>query len=112
MTGFIAVYEDGSRIKEINDFFDHSIHRNRATNWHLIDQSKIIQLELWWRGYKKVQINKPNNHASWIFHHTGSTSIGKPAELLSRSVGFIDTNNITHSWTVEEKTGRITRSHS
>lgn len=109
-TGFAAYFIDTPEpIFERNDYFDEKLGRRVATNWHTVDQSRLIQLEIWWRGKRKDVIFKGKNREiqEWIFYHTGHAHLGGETSTMSRTIGFKKPDGI-YLCTVDEKTGIVT----
>jgi hypothetical protein len=88
-TGFIAYYPDGDPVREMTDFFDPSLGKICATNWHYVDQDKLCKLEAWWQGKLKITLSKDQGIKSWIFNHSGSIdSASNTTKIISRRYGY------------------------
>ena len=107
-TGFIAYYPDGDPVREMTDFFDPSLDKICATNWHHVDQDKLCKLEAWWQGKLKLTLSKDHQDIkSWIFNHSGSIdSASNTTKIISRRYGY---RNIIQIFEVEinEETGKV-----
>jgi len=117
-TGFVIIYDDGSKIYEKENYFSKKLNKKCATNWAEIDKSKISSLELHWKGACKALINKiPTNDPvkkleakDWFFSHRGYQDMGtRKIKVISRNIGYIN-DNILYITSVLEDTGEITRS--
>ena len=110
-TGFIAYYLDGDPVRETTDFFDPSLGKICATNWHHVDQERLYKLEAWWQGRLRLTLSKDyQDIKSWIFNHAGSIdSANNTTKIISRRYGY--RNNIQlYKVEINEETGSV-RSH-
>lgn len=117
-TGFVVIYDNGSKIYEKENYFSKILNKKCATNWGEIDKSKISSLELHWRGECKASITKApsdihKNELSakdWFFSHRGYLDMGtRKIRVISRNIGYIE-DNILHITSIVEETGEILRS--
>lgn len=114
-TGFVVIYDDDSKVFEINDYYNKRLKRKCATNWVDIDKNRIKTLQLYWCGDLKVQINKssPDVHKNileaedWFFSHKGyfDTSENK-IKIISRNIGYKE-DNLLYVYSVMEDTGEV-----
>ena len=106
-------------ITEQDNFFDESLQRNCATNWHQVEKTKLKILELWWHDKRKAVVNEKSEEAEWVFFHTGSISSADPVPVVvSRTIGYKQPSKKSHAgedvhyFTVEETTGEFTYSET
>lgn len=110
-TGFMAYFDNNSEpVLERNDYFDEKLGRIAATNWHTIDQSQLVQLEIWWHGQCKNRIVREDipDLSEWIFYHSGQTPLGDiDISTVSRTIGFKRLDGTRALCTINEHTGTI-----
>lgn len=118
VTGFVATYEDGTKIIEKENYFSKKLNKKCATNWAEIDKSKIASLQIYWRGelMETIQKSPSDTHTNeleandWFFSHKGYMDMAsRSVKIISRNIGFIE-NNILHITSIMEDTGEIIRS--
>lgn len=107
-TGFVALYPSGEQILEMTNFFDPTLCKICATNWHHVDQEKLCKLEAWWHGKLKLTLNRDHQDIkSWVFNHSGSIdSASNTTKIISRRYGY---RNDIQKFEVEinEETGDV-----
>jgi len=121
-TGFIAHYNNGTSIKEKENFFSKKLNKQCATNWAEINKEKLISMELYWKGEFKAKILKiPEkkddvpytilNPDQWFFSHSGYMDMNtRTIKVVSRNIGYVY-NGIIYITSVNENVGNI-RIHS
>lgn len=114
-TGFVVIYDNGSKVYEKENYFSKKLNKKCATNWTEIDKSKISTIELHWKGSCKATLSKgpSDTHKKaleakdWFFSHGGYLDMGtQKVIVISRNIGFIE-DNILYITSVEEKTGKV-----
>jgi hypothetical protein len=126
-TGFKAyclIKKEGEKDKEIviteqNNFFDETLKRTCATNWHQVDKENLKTLELWWHDERKAIVEDKPKEFEWVFFHTGSMASSDPGPvIISRTVGYKKPSKAPHAgedihyFTVDEITGEFTYSET
>jgi len=108
-TGFLAHYKDGSVVKEKNHYYSSKLKKECATNWHEIDKSQLVSLELLWGGESKIKISieeypaiKPSD---WFFSHYEYFDLkNRNVIVISRNIG-ISKKDHKQIYSVHEETG-------
>lgn len=108
-TGFLAYYSDDLIVKEKENYFSKKLNKNCATNWAEIDKTRLVALELLWRGQSKIKIDKKEypfiKPEDWFFTHSGMYNMkNRNITVISRNIGF-KKDNITQVYSVDEETG-------
>jgi len=110
-TGFLATYDSGTVVKEIENFFSSKRNSKSRTNWLDVDKSKLVRLELYWKGIPTISIDKSDHpHLTpedWFFSHTGYMDIHeRDISILSRNIGF-KKDGLINVFSVMEKDGLV-----
>jgi hypothetical protein len=120
-SGFVAYYDDGTIIKEREDFFSKKLTKKCSTNWAEIDRERLVKLELLWNDESKGFISKiPSensfnnctiNPQDWFFSQKGYFDLGgKKIIVVARNIGYVN-SGILHIFSVVELTGFVQVSH-
>lgn len=104
-TGFVAYYQDSPSVREEENYYDSSLGRVCATNWHTLNKDLVTSLEIWWKGKKKDTIRKRDHtdFQGWVFFHTGYIENGM-TKTVSRTIGVKKSSGM-YMFTVDEETG-------
>lgn len=109
-TGFLATYDDGSFEIERENYHSEKLHRPMATSWPEIDRTRLVRLDLYWRGKKMASVSK-NEHPhmtadDWFFSQTGYMDIQRNSvRVISRNIGYKGDDGLLYITSVYEANG-------
>jgi len=111
-SGFVAVYDDGTRVPERENYHSEKLRKKMATNWLEIDKARLVSLELFWRGRKMSSISKLDHPditpTDWFFSHTGCLDISTHAiHVVARNIGYKDKSGLTNIISVSDSEGTM-----
>ena len=117
-SGFIAHYETGKAIKEVENFFSKKLNKPCATNWAEIEKRLLCKIELYWNDSLKGVITKEPSKNSfntdhvlapsdWFFSQKGYFDLGsRTIKVIARNIGYVK-DSVTHILSVNEDTGIV-----
>jgi len=111
-SGFVAIYDDGTRVLERENYHSEKLRKKMATNWLEIDRARLASLELYWRGQMMSSIGKADHPdispPDWFFSHTGCLDVSTHSiRVVARNIGYKDGSGLTNIISVNEVDGTM-----